>query len=163
MRNLKLFFSIILATTLISCSQNRNVSSHFGAVIGGASAGATCYQLISQSAPLVATCAVLGSFAGAELFYKSDRNVHNAVFVDHLNTAPSNPSYVTWFNPRTGNKGDIKINRSYVTETGMKCSDYQSTIDIEASWPLSGLNRSTEFGIACQHPDGVWEVVDATS
>ena len=31
-------------------------------------------------------CAVVGAFAGAELLYNSDKDVHNAVFVDHLNT-----------------------------------------------------------------------------
>lgn len=162
-KNLKLFFSIILATILIGCSQNKNMSSHFGAVVGGASAGATCYQVISENVSLVAACAVLGSFVGAEMFYKSDRNVHNAVFVDHLNTAPTKPSYTTWFNPRTGNNGDIKIQRTYVIDSGMKCSDYQSTVNIEMQWPLSGIDRSTEFGTACQHPDGVWEVINASS
>ena len=72
-------------------------------------------------------------------------------------------SYTTWFNPRTGNNGDIKINRTYVIDSGMKCSDYISTMNITTQWPIAGINRSTEFGTACQHPDGVWEVVNATS
>ena len=45
----------------------------------------------------------------------------------------------------------------------MKCSDYISTMNITTQWPIAGINRSTEFGTACQHPDGVWEVVNATS
>ena len=59
--------------------------------------------------------------------------------------------------------GDIKINRTYVIDSGMKCSDYISTMNITTQWPIAGINRSTEFGTACQHPDGVWEVVNATS
>ena len=35
---------------------------------------------------LIAGCAVTGAFAGVEIMYKSDYDVHNAVFVDHLNT-----------------------------------------------------------------------------
>ena len=100
---------------------------------------------------------VIGSFAGAELFYKSDRNVHTAVFVDHLNTSPVKSSYTTWFNPRTGNNGDIKINRTYVIDSGMKCSDYISTMNITTQWiPLQVLidqlslaqrvNILTEYG-----------------
>ena len=166
MKKWTLFFSIFF---LIGCSATndgkwtKSASSHFGATVGAVSAGSTCYHLISQNAPLVAACAVIGSFAGAELFYKSDQNIHTAVFVDHLNTSPVKPSYTTWFNPRTGNNGDIKINRTYVIDSGMKCSDYISTMNITTQWPIAGINRSQEFGTACQHPDGVWEVVNATS
>ena len=35
-------------------------------------------------------CAVTGAFAGAEIMYNSDYDVHNAVFVDHLNNGPRN-------------------------------------------------------------------------
>ena len=37
---------------------------------------------------MLSTCAVT-AFAGAEIMYKSDYDVHNAVFVDHLNTSPN--------------------------------------------------------------------------
>ena len=36
--------------------------------------------------PYLIGCAVTGAFVGAvEIMYKSDYDVHNAVFVDHLN------------------------------------------------------------------------------
>ena len=35
--------------------------------------------------PYAIAGAVIGAFKGAEIMYKSDYDVHNAVFVDHLN------------------------------------------------------------------------------
>ena len=107
---------------------------------------------------LIAGCAVTGAFAGAEIMYKSDYDVHNAVFVDHLNTGPGTQSYTNWYNSKTGNSGIIKITRSY-TVGPIICKDYDSTVDISNSWPLigiGGVNRKVVFGTACQKPDGKW-------
>jgi len=93
----------------------------------------------------------------------SDRTIHATAFVDHLNNMPSGKSsYLLWHNPNTGNKGDIKVTRSYLVK-GIKCADYTSTVDIQDSWPMIGigsLDRSTEHGKACQMPDGRWKIVE---
>ena len=93
----------------------------------------------------------------------SDRTVHSQMFVDHLNGMPSGKStYLLWHNPKTGNHGDIKITRSYI-ENHFKCVDYTSTVSIQDSWPMNGigsLDRSTEFGKACQLPDGRWQIIE---
>ena len=105
-----------------------------------------------------AGCAVIGAFAGAEIMYKSDYDVHNAVFVDHLNNGPQGSSYTNWFNSETGNSGIIKTTRSYM-KGPIKCKDYDATIDITNQWPLvgiGGVNRKMVFGTACQLPDGQW-------
>ena len=44
--------------------------------------------------------------------YKSDYDVHNAVFVDHLNTSGTGSSYTNWYNKKTGNSGIIHIPKS---------------------------------------------------
>ena len=106
----------------------------------------------------IAGCAVVGAFAGAEIMYNSDYDVHNAVFVDHLNTSPNGASYTNWYNQETGNSGIIKITKSYLVED-IKCKDYDATVDITNRWPLigvGGVNRNTIFGTACQMPDGRW-------
>ena len=48
--------------------------------------------------------------------YKSDYDVHNAVFVDHLNTSGTGSSYTNWYNSKTGNSGIIHVTRSYMQE-----------------------------------------------
>ena len=45
--------------------------------------------------------------------YKSDYDVHNAVFVDHLNNGANTQSYTNWYNQKTGNSGIIKVTKSY--------------------------------------------------
>ena len=76
-------------------------------------------------------------------------NIHNAVFIDTLNTAPGKRSHTTWGNANTGNWGSVTINRSYLVKS-IKCTDYESVISITQSWPMSGIKEESEFGTACQ-------------
>ena len=115
-------------------------------------------SLLVDNPYVIASCALTGAFAGAEIMYKSDYDVHNAVFVDHLNTSPNTSSYTNWYNSKTGNSGIIKTTSSY-TKGPIKCTDYSATVDITNNWPLigvGGVNRNTVFGTACQLPDGRW-------
>jgi len=140
---------------LTNCSSNR---SQIGAVLGSTTTTASCVALGIENPYAIATCAVTGAFAGAEIMYKSDYDVHNAVFVDHLNNGPTTQSYTNWYNQKTGNSGIIKVTRSY-QEGPFKCKDYDATIDISNQWPLigiGGVNRKVVFGTACQLPDGRW-------
>jgi len=90
--------------------------------------------------------------------YKSDYDVHNAVFVDHLDNSPHGQSYTNWYNQQTGNSGIIKVTQSF-TKGPLKCKDYNATVDIKQRWPLvgvGGLKREVVFGTACMLPDGRW-------
>ena len=93
------------------------------------------------------------------MFYKNDYNLHTAVFVDTLNTAPGKISNTNWGNAATGSWGSVKINRTYLNNS-RKCREYTSTISIKHQWPMSGINRQSEWGIACQLPDGRWVIED---
>ena len=141
---------------LTNCSSiNR---THIGAGAGAGSAVAGCVSLGVSDPYVTGACAIGGAFAGAELMYNSDYDVHNAVFVDHLNTSDTGSSYTNWYNKKTGNSGIIHVTRSYL-EGPFKCKDYDATIDITNSWPLvgiGGVNREVVFGTACQLPDGRW-------
>ena len=148
---------IILLSTLLIASGCAN-RSQTGAVLGGATTTAACVQMQVNDPYLIATCAIVGSFAGAEIMYNSDYDVHNAVFVDHLNTSGSGSSYTNWYNKKTGNSGIIHVTRSYL-QGPLKCKEYDATLDITSSWPLigiGGVNREVVFGTACQLPDGRW-------
>ena len=132
--------------------------SHFGAVSGGATGVAGCVAAGASDPYVTGACAITGAFAGAELMYNSDYDVHNAVFVDHLNTSGNGSSYTNWYNKKTGNSGIIHITKSYL-QGPLKCKEYDATIDITNSWPLigiGGVNREVVFGTACQLPDGQW-------
>mgnify|MGYP000424484452 FL=1 len=132
--------------------------SYTGAVLGATTGTTLCLQYISDNPYLIATCAVGAAFAGAEILYKGDQDVHNAVFVDHLNTSGNGSSYTNWYNSRTGNNGIIHITRSYLIGP-LKCKEYDHTVDITSQWPMigiGGVNRKVVFGTACQLPDGQW-------
>ena len=156
MRLDKLICIFLVSLSLTNCANiNR---SEVGAALGTTTTTAACIEMGVNDPYLIAGCAVTGAFAGAEIMYKSDYDVHNAVFVDHLNTGPGTQSYTNWYNSKTGNSGIIKITKSYL-EGPFKCKDYDSTIDISNSWPLIGIggqNRKVVFGTACQTPDGKW-------
>ena len=147
---------IIMASLLVTnCTATR---SNVGATLGATTTTGACVSMGVDNPYAIATCAVVGAFAGAEVMYNSDYDVHNAVFVDHLNTSPNGSSYTNWFNNKTGNSGIIKVYHTYL-KGPIKCKDYDATIDISNQWPLvgiGGVNREMVFGTACQLPDGRW-------
>ncbi len=152
---------ITLCLALLGLSLLTNCSSinrsHIGAGLGGTTTTAMCVESGVSDPYLIASCAVVGAFAGAEIMYKSDYDVHNAVFVDHLNTAPGS-SYTNLYNKKTGNSGIIHTTSTFLRGP-IKCKDYDATVDITNNWPLVGIgnvNRSMIFGTACQLPDGQW-------
>ena len=145
----------LLLPVLASCSASR---SQIGAVGGGASGVAGCVAVGVSDPYVTGACALIGAFAGAEIMYKSDYDVHNAVFVDHLDNSPNGQSYTNWYNQQTGNSGIIKVTQSF-TKGPLKCKDYNATVDIKQRWPLvgiGGLKREVVFGTACMLPDGRW-------
>ena len=152
---IRILLLITIGVMLSNCTATR---SQTGAVLGSATTTGACVSLGVDNPYVIATCAVTGAFAGANIMYNSDYDVHNAVFVDHLNTSPNGSSYTNWFNSKTGNSGIIKVYHTY-QKGPIKCKDYDATIDISNQWPLvgvGGVNREMVFGTACQLPDGRW-------
>ena len=86
---------ILISLLLTNCTATR---SNVGATLGATTTTASCVSLGIDNPYAIASCAVVGAFAGAELMYNSDYDVHNATFVDHLNTGPSTSSYTNWYN-----------------------------------------------------------------
>ena len=149
--------AIAVAVASLSACSTMNRST-VGAVSGGATGVAACMAAGVSDPYVTGACTLVGAFAGAELMYNSDYDVHNAVFVDHLNTSGTGSSYTNWYNSKTGNSGIIHVTRSYL-EGPIKCKDYDATIDVTSSWPLvgiGGVKREVVFGTACQLPDGRW-------
>ena len=146
---------VLISILITNCTANR---SHIGAIAGSTTTTGACVSMGVENPYMIAGCALTGAFAGAEIMYNSDYDVHNAVFVDHLNTSPKGSAYTNWYNSKTGNSGIIHTTSSYL-KGPIKCKDYSATVDITNNWPLigvGGVNRNTIFGVACQMPDGRW-------
>ena len=90
MRLEKIIWILLVSLSLTNCANiNR---SEVGAGLGTITTTAGCVELGATDPYVIAGCAVVGAFAGAEIMYKSDYDVHNAVFVDHLNNGPTTQS-----------------------------------------------------------------------
>ena len=150
-KSVRVVWILLISLSLGGCMVNR---THMGATVGALSMTNICSGADQY---VIAGCALVGAFAGAEIMYNSDRDLHNKVFVDDLNRGPEGSSYSNWHNAETGNGGTIHITNSY-TVGPIKCKDYSSTIDITNSWTVVGtsVDRNTVFGTACQLPDGQW-------
>ena len=153
---MKKILLILLLLSLTNCASQKT-KSHMSTVIGATAGYGTCRALLNSGIGLTAACTVVGAWVGASMFYNDDMNIHNAVFVDTLNTSPGRRSHTTWGSNTSGNWGSITINRTYVKK-GIKCSEYESVISIDRQWPLYGVQRENEFGTACQVPDGRWYI-----
>ena len=152
MKKILLIISFIL---LANCSTK--TKSHMSSVIGATAGYGVCHHMLNSGVGLTAACTVVGAWTGASLFFNDDMNIHKAVFVDTLNTAPGKRSHVTWGSHTTGNWGTVTINRTYLVK-GVKCSEYESVVSITRQWPMYGVQRENEFGVACQMPDGRWYI-----
>lgn len=156
---MKLKKSILLLIScllLVNCAARDYVVSTSGSSLGATTAGATC-STVTNDPYVIAACAVAGAAHGADQIWNDDFNVHKKEFVDHIIGAPNKPNITNWYNPKTKSSGIIKTTRTW-NKGPLKCRDYESTIDISPSWPMtwasSGPVRKTNFGTACILPDG---------
>ena len=149
--------SIILLLLLLTNCASQKTKTHMSTGVGAVAGYGTCRAMLDSGIALTAACTLVGAMFGSSMFFNDDMNIHNAVFVDTLNTAPGKRSHTTWGSNTSGNWGSITINRSYLVK-GIKCTEYESVISIERNWPMYSISRENEFGTACQTPDGRWYI-----
>ena len=109
------------------------VGSHFGT--GGAAAG-------------VVIGALLGALIGNQLDDADEIKQERAMAL--AETAPVGHTIV-WNNPDTGNSGSVTPTRDGTSTGGEYCREFQQTVTI-------GGETEEAYGIACQRPDGSWEM-----
>ena len=158
---IKKILLLSLLTLLTNCASNTHNGSSWivstsGSSMGAVTAGGVCAGVVDDPMT-IAACASIGAIHGADQIWNDDFNTHKHYFVDHLIGSPNKPNITNWYNPNTKNSGIIKTTRTWY-EGPIKCRDYESTINIEPSWPVayftSGPVRKTEWGTACILPDG---------
>ena len=152
----KIILLIFLSISLTNCASRDYLVSTTGSSMGAVTAGGVCAGVVDDPMT-IAACASIGAIHGADQIWNDDFNTHKHYFVDHLIGAPNKPNITNWYNPNTKNSGIIKTTRTWY-QGPLKCRDYESTINIEPSWPVayfsSGPVRKTDFGTACIMPDG---------
>ena len=89
MKKILLIMSFVLLTNCSTATK-----SHMSSVVGATAGYGVCHHMLNSGVGLTAACTVVGAWTGASLFFNDDMNIHKAVFVDTLNTAPGKRSHV---------------------------------------------------------------------
>ncbi|MEM9470242.1 MAG: RT0821/Lpp0805 family surface protein [Pseudomonadota bacterium] len=157
MRILTLMMATLAAFSLTACESLNNagtkqtVGAGAGALIGGilgSKVGDGNGQLFATG---IGT--LLGGLVGSEIGRSLDKA--DMVYAQRANyeahSAPIGES-ISWNNPDSGNSGEVTPVRDGSDTGGRYCREYQQTIYV-------GGQQETGYGIACQQPDGSWEIV----
>ncbi len=158
---MKKILSLILLTLLTNCASK----SYVGSISTATASGAACFAYISENPVVVATCAVAGSFTGADFMDReSDDQLMTRAFVDHLDNAPSKPGFTTWMNPKTKSNGLIKTTGFYL-KGPIKCTNVEVTSNMNLDFTrffdsilVGNPYRHIQYYEACKMPDGRWRV-----
>lgn len=59
----------------------------------------------------------------------------------------------TWRNPETGHAGAVMPRRTYLSEAGLYCRDYQETLTLDG-------RSATYESTACRDAEGTWRWID---
>jgi surface antigen len=59
----------------------------------------------------------------------------------------------TWLNPETGHSGAVMPQRTYLSEAGLYCRDYQETLTVHGQ-------SATYLSTACRETEGMWHWID---
>lgn len=156
MKKIILLMAMITSIGLAGCEtmQDAGNKQTVGAVGGAVIGGILGSNIGGGKGQLWATGigTLLGALVGSEIGKSLDKA--DIVMAQHANDqAHSAPlgEEITWNNPDSGNSGSVVTTRDGTNNDGRYCREYQQTIYV-------GGQQETGYGIACQQPDGSWEI-----
>ena len=123
--------------------------------LGGAAAGGLLGAALGGGGTGIAAGTILGGLLGGGVGYALDQRsqqLQAQTVARSLETAPSGTT-ATWVNPDNGIQGTVTPVRTYQTQTGTYCREFQQTI-IVGGQPQQG------HGTACRQPDGSWRMMN---
>ncbi|HEY4343992.1 MAG TPA: RT0821/Lpp0805 family surface protein, partial [Parvibaculum sp.] len=152
--SLMLVFGLIAAPEMAHAdcsptSTNGIIGGLGGAVVGGL-LGST---IGGGSGKTIATIggALAGGLVGNNLMSKL--NCQDQGYLGNSTQQSLNSGQpVSWKNPDNGNYGQVTPTRTYNSDAGQYCREYQQTIYIDGK-------KQNAYGTACRQPDGSWKVV----
>ncbi len=148
---------VLLAFVLTACTEQYGPKQTGGTLVG-AGLGALAGSQIGSGGGQLAAVAIgtlLGAFVGSEVgksLDKADQLYAQQAAQQSLETQSSGTTS-TWNNPDSGHSGTFTPVRTYETEAGAYCREFQQTVTI-------GGNTEEAYGIACRQPDGSWKIVE---
>ena len=128
-----------------------------GTVVGALTGGALAYGLGQDSSNKelwtvlgIGVGAMVGNNIGAQLDER-DLLLANQTFQSSLEHN-KNATGQQWKNPDSGNSGTVIPVKTYQTDSGQYCREFQQTITI-------GNKTQDGWGTACRQPDGSWKII----
>lgn len=156
MKKLILLTAMIASVGLAGCEsmQGAGTKQTVGSV-GGAVIGGVLGSQVGKGDGRLWTTGIgtlLGALVGSEVGRSLDKA--DIAYAQRANeqahSAPIGEA-ITWNNPESGNSGSVVTTRDGTNQQGRYCREYQQTIYV-------GGQQETGYGIACQQPDGTWEI-----
>jgi len=142
----------ILTTSCATIQENPKTT--VGAVGGGTFGGLVAAAAGASPAGIAAGVIggmLVGGLVG-NLLDERDKKLAAEAAQKALETTPTGKP-VAWSNPDSGHSGTVTPTKTYQTESGTYCREYQQTVTINGK-------QEKAYGTACRQPDGSWKVVN---
>lgn len=158
----------VASLTLASCAPQYGPDANNGVggtginkeqigMVAGALGGAFAAKDVGKGKGNVLAIAggtILGGLIGGSIGKSLDRADMAYANSSTQNALEQTSSGVTskWVNPDSGNSGTITPVRTYQSNNGQYCREFNQTI-------MVGGQSQKAFGTACRQPDGSWKIV----
>ena len=151
-RNYKILALLVLIFfALISCEGHKTAVGG----VGGAAAGGFLGHALGGGTAGIIGGAIAGGLIGGAIGNRmdaADRRESERAAQQAFETAPSGQTS-QWSNPDSGNHGTVTPTRTFQTDSGQYCREFQQTVVI------SGEEQQAH-GTACRQPNGSWRITD---
>jgi len=142
--------------TLTACETNSGPKETIGGLGGAVLGGLLGSQVGGGRGQLVAVGvgAVLGGLLGSSIGKSLDDTDKlmmertTQASLEHVQSGQTS----TWNNPDSGHSGTVTPVKTYETNSGQYCREYQQTV-------IVGGQEEQAYGTACRQPDGSWKIV----
>ena len=148
-----------LAMAAGGCASDRYGENETVGTLVGAGVGGYIGSEIGGRGTSGAVGAAAGTLAGAMLGNSIGRRLDEADRLEHQRTtqqaleSAQTGTAQEWHNPDSGDSGSVTPTRTYETESGQPCREFQQTI-------IVGGEEVQGYGTACRQPDGAWKIVE---
>lgn len=149
--------AILIASCLMGGCAGTYTKQNTGTAIGALSGGALAYGLGKDSSNKdlwtvlgIGVGAMVGNNIGAQLDER-DLLLANQTFQSSLEHN-KNATGQQWKNPDNGHSGTVIPVKTYQTDSGQYCREFQQTITV-------GNKTQDGWGTACRQPDGSWKII----
>ncbi len=156
MKIFKVLVVVASALSLGACFEGQGNKQIGGTLIGAGLGGLAGSQIGSGTGQLAAVGAgvLLGGLLGSEVGKSLDRADQAYAAQTYQNTLEATPTgqTATWVNPDSGNQGSYTPTKTYQTDAGQYCREFQQTVTV-------GGQTEEAYGTACRQEDGSWKIV----